>query len=120
MNETKLHLSAELEAAVVRALLSEWHHVNDVYFNRSLVTPQLMLTSVEAFLGRWVRSARCIEMSRRLVAEQPWGVVIEVLGAPDAEGVDMLAVLRQYQLALHFPMRVLAEAQAGGRDDKLV
>ncbi len=40
----------------------------------------------------------------------PEGAIIEVLGPPDAEGVDMLSVLRQYQLPLHFPKNVLREA----------
>ncbi len=44
----------------------------------------------------------------------PEGEVIEVLGAPDEEGVDMLSVLRQYGLALHFPANVLQEARAIG------
>jgi ribonuclease R len=44
----------------------------------------------------------------------PEGKVVEVLGAPDAEGVDMLSVLRQYNLPLHFPESVLAEAAAIG------
>ncbi len=44
----------------------------------------------------------------------PEGEIIEVLGPPDAEGVDMLSVLRQYQLPLHFPKSVLAEARALG------
>jgi ribonuclease R len=44
----------------------------------------------------------------------PEGEIIEVLGAPDAEGVDMLSVLRQYDLPLHFPKAVLAEARAIG------
>lgn len=42
----------------------------------------------------------------------PEGEVIEVLGPPDAEGVDMLSVLRHYALPLHFPKEVLAEAHA--------
>jgi ribonuclease R len=42
----------------------------------------------------------------------PEGEVIEVLGAPDEEGVDMLSVVRQYQLPLHFPQEVLEEANA--------
>lgn len=42
----------------------------------------------------------------------PEGEIIEVLGAPDAEGVDMLSVLRHYALALHFPKNVLAEANS--------
>jgi ribonuclease R len=44
----------------------------------------------------------------------PEGEIIEVLGAPDAEGVDMLAVLRQYELPLHFPKPVLVEARSFG------
>ena len=45
----------------------------------------------------------------------PEGEIVEVLGAPDAEGVDMLSVLRQYDLPLHFPKAVLHEAHAIGR-----
>jgi len=44
----------------------------------------------------------------------PEGEVVEVLGAPDEEGVDMLSVLRQYDLPLHFPRAVLHEAHAIG------
>jgi len=44
----------------------------------------------------------------------PEGEIVEVLGAPDAEGVDMLSVLRQYSLPLHFPKPVLNEANAIG------
>lgn len=44
----------------------------------------------------------------------PEGEIIEVLGAPDAEGVDMLSVLRQYNLPLHFPKAVLHEARGSG------
>jgi ribonuclease R len=44
----------------------------------------------------------------------PEGEIVEVLGAPDAEGVDMLSVLRQYDLPLHFPKPVLDEAHAIG------
>jgi ribonuclease R len=46
----------------------------------------------------------------------PEGEIIEVLGAPDEEGVDMLSVLRQYDLPLHFPKNVLAEARAIGSE----
>src|SRR5579872_1439004 len=44
----------------------------------------------------------------------PEGEIVEVLGPPDAEGVDMLSVLRQYNLPLHFPKAVLEEARAIG------
>jgi ribonuclease R len=48
----------------------------------------------------------------------PEGEIIEVLGPPDAEGVDMLSVIRQYRLALHFPKRVLQEAESVGHEVK--
>jgi ribonuclease R len=44
----------------------------------------------------------------------PEGEIIEVLGPPDKEGVDMLSVLRQYNLPLHFPKEALHEARAIG------
>jgi ribonuclease R len=44
----------------------------------------------------------------------PEGEIVEVLGAPDAAGVDMLSVLRQYDLPLHFPKPVLHEARGIG------
>jgi ribonuclease R len=44
----------------------------------------------------------------------PEGEIIEVLGSPDAEGVDMLSVLRQYDLPLHFARNVLHEARSFG------
>ncbi len=46
----------------------------------------------------------------------PEGEIVEVLGSPDEEGVDMLSVLRQYDLPLHFPKNVLAEARAIGHE----
>jgi ribonuclease R len=48
----------------------------------------------------------------------PEGEIVEVLGAPDAEGVDMLSILRQYHLPLHFPKRVLQEANSFGHEVK--
>jgi ribonuclease R len=46
----------------------------------------------------------------------PEGEIIEVLGPPDAEGVDMLSVLRQYDLPLRFPPEVLEQARAIGTE----
>jgi ribonuclease R len=48
----------------------------------------------------------------------PEGEIIEVLGPPDAEGVDMLSVLRQYNLPLHFPREALDQARAIGGEVK--
>ena len=56
-----------------------------------------------------------VELNEWVSATQnPDGEIIEVLGAPGEEGVDMLSVLRQYDLPLHFPKSVLAEARANG------
>ena len=44
----------------------------------------------------------------------PEGEIIEVLGPPDEQGVDMLSILRQYNLPLHFPKRILHEARVIG------
>jgi len=44
----------------------------------------------------------------------PKGELTEVLGPPTAEGVDMLAVLRNYDLPLKFPRRVLQEVRRIG------
>jgi ribonuclease R len=45
----------------------------------------------------------------------PEGEIIEVLGPADAEGVDMLSVLRHYNLPLRFPKKALDEAAALAR-----
>lgn len=48
----------------------------------------------------------------------PEGEIIEVLGPPDAEGVDMLGVLRHYNLPLKFPRKVLQEVRRIGNQLK--
>jgi len=40
----------------------------------------------------------------------PEGEIIEVLGARDAPGVDMLSIIRKYHLPLEFPRAVIEEA----------
>jgi ribonuclease R len=45
----------------------------------------------------------------------PEGEIVEVLGPPNGEGVDLLSVIRQYDLPLHFPKEVLAQANAIAR-----
>jgi ribonuclease R len=46
----------------------------------------------------------------------PEGEITEVLGPPTEEGVDMLAVLRQYDLSLKFPRKVLQEVRRFGTE----
>jgi hypothetical protein len=72
-------LSADLEAALVRQLVLAWRGLNDSYFKSRLKLPSLLLVDGAAKLGQWVAGERRIELSRKLVLEQPWGVVIEVL-----------------------------------------
>ncbi len=78
---------------------------HDIYVPppRDVGRPARVGDKVVVELGEWV--------SRQT---NPEGEVVEVLGPPDAEGVDMLSVLRQYDLPLHFPKDVLAEAHAIG------
>ena len=43
------------------------------------------------------------------------GEIVETLGAPDAAGMDMASVIRQYDLPAGFSKQVEREAQAAGR-----
>ena len=42
----------------------------------------------------------------------PEGRVVEVLGAPDAPGMDILSIIKEYELPLAFPDHVLRQADA--------
>jgi hypothetical protein len=72
-------LQAELETAIVRRLLAEWWHLNQDHFRCALMTPTIALSDADGRLGRWDGGLRRIEIGRKLVLEQPWGVVVEVL-----------------------------------------
>lgn len=73
------HLSAALEAALVRELMAEWRDINETCFHSALWAPTLGLSEAGSRLGCWIRDVRAIEISRKLVLEHPWGVVLEVL-----------------------------------------
>jgi hypothetical protein len=72
-------LSSALEAALLYELREQYRLLALAYFKGALRLPQLELVASEARLGRWVEATRTIELSRPLVLEKPWGVVIEVL-----------------------------------------
>jgi hypothetical protein len=74
-----LELTASLERALVREILGAWKQVNEAYFKGALRAPVLELVPTRFHLGRWMRETRTIEISRPLVLEQSWGVVVEVL-----------------------------------------
>ena len=77
-NEARV-LTAELERATLRELSYNWDYVNSTHFKRSMRRPVFALSDAPARLGRWVPDCRTIEISRRLLADHGWGVVIEVL-----------------------------------------
>lgn len=77
--ETQAHLSAELQAAVVRALRSDWESLNWSHLRRALFPPTFLLSDARSRLGQWSRTDRTIEIGLHLVIEQPWGAVVEVL-----------------------------------------
>lgn len=72
-------LSAELEAALLGALAAAWRTLNETYFRGALRWPALVLVDGASKLGEWRSGTRALALSRRLVVDQPWGVVIEVL-----------------------------------------
>ena len=68
-----------LEAALLRELTSTWDEIAHNHFKAALRRPVLALSDSERRLGEWNRAQRTISISRRLVVQQPWGVVREVL-----------------------------------------
>ncbi|MFO0678424.1 MAG: SprT-like domain-containing protein [Polyangiaceae bacterium] len=72
-------LRADLERALVRELLATWKQLNVTYFRAGLRVPSLELGDADHRLGQWHRMSRSIEISRRLVLERPWNVVVEVM-----------------------------------------
>lgn len=72
-------LSSELEAALTRALVHEWKHLNWSHFGEQLDAPSFELVDRASTLGRWLPDRRTIEIARHLVLGQPWAVVVEVL-----------------------------------------
>ncbi len=78
MSEARV-LSAALEAALLRELREQYFLLARSYFKGSLPPAQIEIVPTRSRLGRYVEGTRTIEISRPLVLEQPWGVVIEVL-----------------------------------------
>lgn len=68
-----------LDQLVLRAILREWAILNENYFGQALAPPVVRLFEGRSVLGRWVAATRVLELSRALVYEQPWNVVVEVL-----------------------------------------
>ena len=72
-------LSAALEGALLHELREQYRLLVQTYFRGAMRRPILSLVDTRVRLGRWVDATRTIEISRPLVLEKPWGVVVEVL-----------------------------------------
>ncbi|HYQ43635.1 MAG TPA: DUF2786 domain-containing protein [Polyangiaceae bacterium] len=72
-------LSAELERAALHAIIRTWDDLNGALFRFQLARPALELVDSSSRLGRWHGGLRVIEISRSLLVEHGWGVLVEVL-----------------------------------------
>jgi hypothetical protein len=71
-------LTAQLEAAALRALGAQYDDANGTFFDGLLRRPTLRLGEAEGRLGAWVSAGRTLEIARHLLL-RPWGIVVEVL-----------------------------------------
>jgi len=72
-------LSVELERAALRAVRVAFKDLNGSLFAWRLEFPQFELTDNTSVLGRWLGGARILELSRTLLIERGWAVLVEVL-----------------------------------------
>jgi hypothetical protein len=72
-------LSVELERAALRAVRATYADINGSLFDWQLEYPLFELTDKKSVLGRWLGGARVLELSRSLLIERGWAVLIEVL-----------------------------------------
>lgn len=112
-------LTAALEAALVRELRATWWQINNSFFKGALTAPTLEFVFTDTTLGRWIPQTRTIEISRRLVVEQSWGAVVEVL-KHEAAHQYVFEVLRETEQTAHGPAfrdacaRLGVDARASG------
>jgi hypothetical protein len=72
-------LNAELERAALRAVLHQYGELNASLFAQRLQRCALEFVDPGPRLGRWRAEHRTIELSRSLLLEHGWGVLVEVL-----------------------------------------
>jgi Protein of unknown function (DUF2786)/SprT-like family len=72
-------LSAELEAALLRELMTHYFYEARARFEDRLRPAVIRLSDAEGRLGRWVSATRTIELSRRLVVTGDWLAITSVL-----------------------------------------
>jgi Protein of unknown function (DUF2786)/SprT-like family len=79
MEARSQRLSGELERAALHAIIRTWEDLNGALFRFQLKRPALELVDSSSRLGRWHGGLRAIEISRSLLLEHGWGVLVEVL-----------------------------------------
>lgn len=72
-------LTLELERLALRAVRGVYEDLNRSLFRGALRAPALELADAAGRLGRWAGAPRSIELSRTLLVEHGWGVLVEVL-----------------------------------------
>jgi hypothetical protein len=72
-------LTVELERATLRALQQVYDELNRSRFKGQLARPPLTFVEGRNRLGQWCSDPRQIELSRSLLIEHGWGVLVEVL-----------------------------------------
>jgi Protein of unknown function (DUF2786)/SprT-like family len=71
--------TTELEKLTLHALIAEYHGLNYQLFADKLRLPALRLSDSLSELGLWETEPPTIRLSRPMVLQQPWSVVVEVL-----------------------------------------
>jgi hypothetical protein len=77
--DARERLTLELERLALRAARSVYDDLNGSLFRRKLRPPAFELSEAEGRLGRWIGGARRLELSRSLLVDHGWGVLVEVL-----------------------------------------
>jgi hypothetical protein len=72
-------LTVELERLALHAIRRTYDDLNGSFFRWQLDVPGFQLLDVTSRLGRWVGASRLLELSRSLLVEHGWGVLVEVL-----------------------------------------
>lgn len=72
-------IAAAAENALLRELAYWYHQLNASLFDSALRPPTLSFEASARQLGKWDPRQRTLTLSRALIEEHPWGVVLEVL-----------------------------------------
>jgi hypothetical protein len=68
-----------MKSALTRELARWWAEINENQFEGAMRPPSLLVDDTSRRLGCWESNSRTLHLARRLLDEQAWGEVIEVL-----------------------------------------